>query len=96
MRTSTLVLSMACGLVSLPSISLMPRPPACVEHAQEKNGSLTFLAPNIKDVLGRVDFFNLGIYRLAYEEMEAGPDQVRRVSIELYCERMEFASPAGG
>ena len=54
----------------------------------ERDGTLTFLAPDLKDELGRVRFFNLGIFKLSTETMEAGA--VTRVVAELYCERMEL------
>jgi hypothetical protein len=54
----------------------------------EKHGSLKFLAADMKTELGRIDFYNLGIYRLA---RETSSDLVARVKAELYCSRMEFA-----
>jgi len=57
---------------------------------QEKDGSLTFLAPDLKQELARVDFFNLGIFRLAPEKPEPQPDRVKKLIAELYCERMQF------
>lgn len=57
---------------------------------QEKNGSLTFLAPNLKDELARIDFFHIGICRMLDEKPQPQPDSVWKVVAELYCERMEF------
>lgn len=57
---------------------------------QEKNGSLTFLSPNLKQDLGRIKFYHLGIFRLADEGPETRTEQVSRLTAELYCERMEF------
>ena len=59
-------------------------------EAQEKNGSLIFLTPNLQDELGRIKFYHLGIFRLADESAETGPEQVQKLTAELYCERMEF------
>jgi hypothetical protein len=56
--------------------------------ADEKNGTLTFLAANLKDALGRVRLYGLGIYRLAAEP--ASPGAVKRLVAGLYCERMEL------
>ena len=56
--------------------------------ANEKNGTLFLLSPNLKTELARVKFFNLGICRLTPET--AGADAISRLSAELYCERMEF------
>ena len=59
-------------------------------EAQEKGGSLELLAPNRQDVLARLAFFGLGIFRLAPLPSVAGSDQVARLVAELYCERMEL------
>jgi phage tail-like protein len=58
----------------------------------ERSGTLRFLAANLKDELGEVRFFNLGIFKLGAATMEAGA--VSRVVAELYCERMEFGPPS--
>lgn len=57
---------------------------------QEKNGTLSFLAPDAKTELARINFFNLGIFKLTPVKNTNLADQVRRVAAELYCERMEF------
>jgi hypothetical protein len=62
-------------------------------ESQEKNGSLAFLASNRRDELARINFFNLGIFRLAPEKVQAQSDQIKRIVAEMYCERMEFVSP---
>jgi hypothetical protein len=54
----------------------------------ERNGTLRFLAPSLDDELGQVRLFNLGIFALGAETMEAGA--VKRLVAELYCERMEL------
>jgi hypothetical protein len=59
-------------------------------ESNEKNGSLAFLSPNRTTELGRINFFNLGIFRLAFDESDAAPDPIKRVTAELYCERMDF------
>jgi phage tail-like protein len=56
----------------------------------EKTGALVFLSPNRKDELGRINFYNLGIFKLSADKSEANADQIKRVTGELYCERMEF------
>src|SRR5262245_47013316 len=57
---------------------------------REKTGSLVFLSPNRQTEIGRVNFFNMGIFKLASSRGEANADQIRRVTAHLYCERMEF------
>ena len=59
--------------------------------ADEKTGTLTFLAANLKDELGRVRLFGLGIHGLAPEPTL--PSAVKRMAAELYCERMELEIP---
>jgi hypothetical protein len=61
------------------------------DETREKGGSLTFLAPNLKDELGEIRFFNLGIFRLAPLPRPSGSDQVARLVADLYCERMELS-----
>ena len=56
----------------------------------EKNGKIVLLAQNLKDVLGEIRLFGLGIYRLAPQKQEAGSEVVQHVVANLYCERMEF------
>lgn len=57
--------------------------------ANEKTGSLVFLAPDLQTPFGTINFFNLGIFRLSLDSSDVTPDQVQHVTAELYCERME-------
>jgi len=59
------------------------------DDAHEKNGALVFLSPNRQTELGRVNFFNLGIFKLAPAKADAA-EQIQRVTAELYCERMQL------
>jgi hypothetical protein len=63
---------------------------------REKNGSLIFLSPNLQSELGRVNFFNLGIFKIASSKADAGTDRVSQIRTELYCERMELLLAKGG
>lgn len=56
----------------------------------EKNGALIFLSPNLQTELARVNFFNLGIFKLAATRADAADEKIQRVKAELYCERMEL------
>ncbi len=56
----------------------------------EKNGSIVFLSANKATELGRINLFNLGIFRIASDENDASSESIQRVTAELYCERMEF------
>ena len=55
----------------------------------ERNGKLSFLAPDLKSALAEVRFFNLGIFRLE-PEPQAVQETIARIRAELYCERMEL------
>ena len=57
--------------------------------AAERDGSISFLAPNLSDELARVDLKGLGIYRLTMDKDEdAPPDQIARLTAHVYCEQM--------
>jgi phage tail-like protein len=60
------------------------------DEGKEKNGVLEFLSPNRQDVLLTIKMFNLGIFKITTDKSEANADQIKRVSSELYCERMEL------
>lgn len=70
---------------------------------QEKTGSLELLAPNLKDVLATIKFIHLGIFAVnptaplpdpcdcdCCKTAKKAPDKIRTVTVELYCEQMEF------
>lgn len=57
--------------------------------ADEKNGTLVLLSANLKTELALISFFNLGICRLSPSTSDA--NAVRRLTAELYCERMELS-----
>jgi hypothetical protein len=57
---------------------------------QEKTGTLTFLAPNFKQELAQIDFFNLGIFSFTPDNVEARNEQIRRVKFEMYCESLKL------
>ena len=56
----------------------------------EKTGSLEYLSPNLQKVLFKLDFFNLGIFKMAIEKVESHSDNVRRVKVSMYCEQIKF------
>jgi hypothetical protein len=60
------------------------------DEGREKSGVLEFLSPNRQDVIFTVKFFNLGIFKISTDKSEANADAIKRVSGELYCERMEI------
>ncbi|NKB82723.1 MAG: hypothetical protein GKS05_12730 [Nitrospirales bacterium] len=56
----------------------------------EKQGSLTFLAPDLKEELGSISFEHVGIISLEEEAVEANTESVACFVVELYCESMAF------
>jgi hypothetical protein len=60
---------------------------------QEKSGMLEYLASNLKTVIAQVAFAHLGIFKLTPEKVEAGSENIRRVSAELYVEQCTFSGP---
>jgi len=62
-------------------------------ETNEKNGTLVFLPPNLDKTkpLCTITLHNLGIFKLERDKQQANADQIKRVTAELYCERMEFA-----
>lgn len=63
------------------------------EQTKEKSGTLAFLSADRQTVLATIRFFNMGIVSIVPDEAEANADQIRRVQVELYVERMEFVYP---
>jgi hypothetical protein len=51
---------------------------------------LTFLSPNLKTELAKIDFSHLGIFKLSEDAVAAGSEGIHRVTAELYCEEMKF------
>lgn len=58
------------------------------DDGEEKSGSLVFLSPDLKTELGRVNFSQCGIYRLAEAIAANGALLPGYVTAELYCEQM--------
>ena len=54
-----------------------------------KNGTLTFLTQDQRKELAHIDFFNLGIFRLAQSLSE------EVVTAEMFCERVKLRLAAG-
>lgn len=60
------------------------------EDADEMSGSITFLGPDMKTELGRIDLENLGFKKFSEEDREANSEKIARFNVELYCEKMTF------
>jgi hypothetical protein len=59
--------------------------------AAEKSGQITFLLPNLKTALAKIELHGLGIFRL--ETVPSGPNQIARMAASLYCEQMSLHGP---
>ena len=57
---------------------------------KEKSGTLTLLSPNLKSELARVDLAGVGIFKITRDKVEANADQIKRVTADVYVEKMEF------
>ncbi len=60
------------------------------DESKERKGRLVFLSPNRTQELLEIKLYNLGIIRVDSGKSDANVDQIKRVTAELYCERMEF------
>ncbi len=56
----------------------------------EKEGTLEFLGPSLKNVLCTISLFGVGIYKLSYNNATADGNAIKRMIAELYVERMEI------
>lgn len=54
----------------------------------ELNGAIEFLDPSLKETLGSVDLFQVGIFSLTEDKFEANKDSIKRWTAELYVEKM--------
>jgi phage tail-like protein len=57
---------------------------------KERNGAIVFLSGDLTKELGRINLLNCGIFRLAPDKLVVISETIRRVTAELYCERMEL------
>lgn len=53
---------------------------------RERPGVLEYLSPDFKTVLLALNFFNLGIFRVAPDAAAGPQDTLRRSKVEMYCE----------
>lgn len=62
---------------------------ACSE-ADEIDGSITFLGPDMSEELARIDLFHCGIISMQAAKSEANKEEVARFEVEMYVEEMAF------
>jgi len=60
------------------------------DESKEKSGTLTLLSADRAIILARINFHNMGIYRIERAAAEANSDQIARVTVDLYVESMDF------
>jgi hypothetical protein len=61
----------------------------CGEDA-ELGGSITYMAPDLKEELGKIDLIQCGIISMQTVDTEANKEEVARFQVELYVEQMKF------
>ena len=60
------------------------------DASKEKKGSLTLLSSNRQKELAKIEFNNMGIFRIQPDKIQANADQIKRLTVELYVESMTF------
>lgn len=63
---------------------------------QELDGSITYLAPDLKTELAHLNLYHLGVFRISDPYFQSDPALTMRFTVELYCEAMEFTVDATG
>jgi hypothetical protein len=56
----------------------------------EKGGTLEYLTPNLQEVLFTLHFFQLGVFKVTPDKVEASAEPIRRLKVEMYCEDIKF------
>jgi len=60
------------------------------DQGQEKTGSLELLTNDLKNVLLRIDFHQLGVFKCARDKGEALSDNLLNWKVEMYCEDLKL------
>ena len=60
---------------------------------KERDGSIIYLSADLKTELARVNLFGCGIFGLNPVKTQAASETIRRVTADLYCERMQLQVP---
>lgn len=56
----------------------------------QKTGAIEFLSPDRKDVIFRINLFEVGLLNLSVSQSTANSDQIKRAKFELYVGRMDI------
>jgi hypothetical protein len=55
-----------------------------------KNGAITFLSPDMKTDIGRIELKQCGLKKVSNAPLEANKEEINRFTVELYVEEMDF------
>ena len=61
----------------------------------DKIGRVEFLDSSLQNVLFTLNFYHLGIFKIAAEKTGVGADAIKRAKAEMYCERIDFDFSSG-
>jgi hypothetical protein len=59
-------------------------------EGDEMSGSLKFLGPDMKEILGEVELHNCGFKKFSDDDAEANSEKIKRFNVEFYVEKMVF------
>jgi len=65
------------------------------QEGNEKTGTLHYLAADLVTELFTLTFFNLGVFKISPDKVEAGGEPIRRVKVEMYCEHWDWVYGPG-
>jgi hypothetical protein len=62
------------------------------EHLEgnEHSGRIVFLGPDMKKEIGEISLLNVGFKSFTHDDSEANSEKIKRFTVELYVEHMEF------
>ncbi len=64
--------------------------PGLSDPNAKKSGSINFLSPDKKQVIARINLFEVGLSYIGIEPSKANDESIKRVKFELYVHRMEL------
>ncbi|MDX2089431.1 MAG: phage tail protein [Kofleriaceae bacterium] len=59
-------------------------------ESDEMTGSIEFLAPDMKKVIGSIDLIGCGFKKFSTDSKEANSEKIARFNVEMYIEGMKF------
>jgi hypothetical protein len=64
-------------------------------NQKQRSATLDLLAPDLKQVLLSLQLSGLGIFRLAYDRIDAATEKIAGVTASMYCEQIALATVPG-